>query len=60
MDKNILDQYPLSGMEQIVDRSYEKDIIACLVHHGNAMQLQAQNTETHVTVHAGENALERC
>lgn len=27
MDKNILDQYPLSGMEQIVDRSYEKDII---------------------------------
>ena len=27
MDKNILDQYPLAGMEQIVDRSYEKDII---------------------------------
>ena len=27
MDKNILDQYPLAGMEQIVDKSYEKDII---------------------------------
>ena len=27
MDKNILDQYPLAGMEQIVDRSYEKDIV---------------------------------
>ena len=27
MDKNILDRYPLAGMEQIVDRSYEKDII---------------------------------
>mgnify|MGYP007132860029 CR=1 FL=1 len=25
--KIILDQYPLAGMEQIVDKSYEKDII---------------------------------